>query len=132
MVDPMGNRWTNGAVNGNVELKNVIAHAAARYEHVMLAEALNSSALHLSKRTISGPGKYWDTGAFYSDNGSISTNGGLKLALRRRAKDMPERVHFPSIVIAQTNSYHGDTLGSMDCSEESDFFLYSNTIVPIV
>lgn len=121
VVDAMGSWWTNGVGHGNVEVTKAIAHAAGRYGHVMFAKAVNSPALHLAKRMLSGPGKDWATRVFYSDNGSTAIEVGLKMALRKRAKDVPERAHLPSMIVALTNSYHGDTLGAMDCSEESDF-----------
>lgn len=124
MVDAMGSWWTNGVGHGNVSVANSISYAASRYGHVMFAEAVSKPSIELARKLLTqgGPGENWATRVFFSDNGSTAMEVALKMAMRKRKVDTPDRNHINDVrVITLSNSYHGDTLGVMDCSEESDF-----------
>lgn len=121
MTDAIGSWWTNGVGHGNVALAKAIGHAAGRYGHVMFAEAANKPTLELSKRLLAGPGAKWASRVFFSDNGSTAMEVALKMAMRKRSVDCPQHANLPVKIVGLKNSYHGDTLGTMDCSEDSDF-----------
>lgn len=121
MTDAMGSWWTNGVGHGNTKIAKAIANAAGRYGHVMFAGAVHEPAFLVAQRAIETVGAGWATRTFFSDNGSTAVEVALKMAFRKRANDEPQRNHLPVHIVGLRNSYHGDTLGVMDCSERSDF-----------
>ena len=121
LVDGIGSWWTNGVGHGNGKTARAIGAAAGRYGHVMFAEAVYEPAYEVSKRLLASVGAGWASRAFFSDNGSTAIEVALKMAFRKRTISAPERKNLPVKVIGLKGSYHGDTLGVMDCSEESDY-----------
>jgi len=126
--DGVASWWTQGvsAAQSTTLVRN-IAQAAGRYGHVIFPEAVHAPALELSERLLGGVGRNWATRVFFSDDGSTAVEVGLKMALRKYAVDAnlldrdgeakPLNLH----VIGLQNSYHGDTLGAMQCSPPSVF-----------
>lgn len=121
MTDAMGSWWTNGVGHGNIKVAKAMATAAGRYGHVMFAEAVHEPALNVAQRAIDTVGSGWASRVFFSDNGSTAVEVALKMGFRKRATDYPSRKHLPVHIVGLRNSYHGDTLGVMDCSEPSDY-----------
>lgn len=126
--DGVASWWTQGvsAAQSTTLVRN-IAQAAGRYGHVIFPEAVHAPALELSERLLDGVGRNWASRVFFSDDGSTAVEVGLKMALRKYAVDAnlldrdgeaePLNLH----VIGLQNSYHGDTLGAMQCSPPSVF-----------
>ncbi|KAM0270603.1 hypothetical protein ACHAQH_009387 [Verticillium albo-atrum] len=113
--------WTQGLGHGNPRLTLAAAYAAGRYGHVMFAEAIHEPALALAEKLLQGMGNPRLTRVFYTDNGSTGCEVAVKMALRaarlRYGWDTSEKME----ILGLKGSYHGDTIGTMDCSEPSVF-----------
>ncbi|KAI5361724.1 putative aminotransferase class-III, pyridoxal phosphate-dependent transferase, major [Septoria linicola] len=113
--------WTQGLGHGNPKLALTAAHAAGRYGHVMFANAVHQPALDLATTVINKSGNSRLAKVFYSDNGSTGMEVAVKMALRATVERYkPEdRRKLDIRIVGLKNSYHGDTIGTMDCSEPS-------------
>lgn len=125
-VDGSASWWTQGLGHGNPGLMLSAAYAAGRYGHVMFASGVHEPALELADRLLSTLNNPRLTRVFFSDNGSTAMEVGLKMALKAAC----DRYGFsPSKdqvdILGFKNSYHGDTIGSMDMSEPS---VYNDTV----
>ncbi|KAL2064072.1 hypothetical protein VTL71DRAFT_4566 [Oculimacula yallundae] len=114
--------WTQGLGHGNAELALAAAHASGRYGHVMFAGTIHEPALLLAANLLRNLNNPRLSRVFYSDNGSTGMEVATKMALTasfdRYKWDVPkENVG----VLGLKGSYHGDTIGAMDCSEPSTF-----------
>lgn len=116
--------WTQGLGHGNPQLALTAAHAAGRYGHVMFGGAVHEPALTLAQTLIRQSGNSRLSKVFYTDNGSTGMEVAVKMGLRAAVnrylagknathKDVDIRI------LGLKNSYHGDTIGTMDCSEPS-------------
>src|SRR5262249_2209077 len=74
------------------------------------------SAIELSEKILQHLKPYFSQ-LFYSDNGSTSVEVALKMAIQYWKNEGENRKKF----LAFTNSYHGDTFGSMSVSERDVF-----------
>ncbi|KAF2155148.1 PLP-dependent transferase [Myriangium duriaei CBS 260.36] len=110
--------WTQGLGHGNPDLALAAAHAAGRYGHVMFANASHEPAVELAERLIkgSGPGTKANK-VFYTDNGSTGMEVAVKMALKAAARRYGWQPSDDIMVLGLKGSYHGDTIGVMDCSE---------------
>ncbi|KAM3422059.1 hypothetical protein BST61_g2435 [Cercospora zeina] len=113
--------WTQGLGHGNPKLALTVAHAAGRYGHVMFANAIHQPALDLATTVINKSGNPRLAKVFYSDNGSTGMEVAVKMALRATVEryQPQDRKNLDIRIVGLTNSYHGDTIGTMDCSEPS-------------
>ncbi|KAH7348727.1 onanonoxo-7-onima-8-eninoihtemlysoneda [Rhexocercosporidium sp. MPI-PUGE-AT-0058] len=114
--------WTQGLGHGNADLSLAAAYAAGRYGHVMFAGTIHEPALLLAENLLRNLNNPRLSRVFYSDNGSTGMEVATKMALtasfERYKWDVPkENVG----VLGLKGSYHGDTIGAMDCSEPSTF-----------
>jgi dethiobiotin synthetase/adenosylmethionine--8-amino-7-oxononanoate aminotransferase len=114
--------WTQGLGHANPALSLSAAYAAGRYGHVMFAGAIHEPALALAELLVESVGNPRLRKVFYSDNGSTGMEVAIKMGLRasctRYGWDASEREIG---IIGLQGSYHGDTIGVMDCSEPSTF-----------
>jgi dethiobiotin synthetase/adenosylmethionine--8-amino-7-oxononanoate aminotransferase len=110
--------WTQGLGHGNPELSLAAAYAAGRYGHVMFAGAINEPSLALAENILTGMDNPRLQKVFYSDNGSTGMEVAVKMALaafsQREGWDVPKDEVG---ILGLKGSYHGDTIGTMDCSE---------------
>lgn len=128
--------WTQGLGHGNPSLALVAAHAAGRYGHVMFASAAHEPAVSLAETLLSHPGNDRLTRCFYSDNGSTGMEVAIKMALKASAKrydwdhiggeegegsGLTGAKRHEIFIIGLEGSYHGDTIGTMDCAEPSTY-----------
>lgn len=116
--------WTQGLGHANPALALTAAYAAGRYGHVMFAEAVHEPALALAEALLEGMGNPRLARAFFSDNGSTGVEVAVKMALRAvRAKNGLKGGEGGGRlgVLGLRGSYHGDTIGAMDCSEPCVF-----------
>jgi dethiobiotin synthetase/adenosylmethionine--8-amino-7-oxononanoate aminotransferase len=115
--------WTQGLGHGNPTLSLAAAYAAGRYGHVMFAGSIHQPALSLANRVLAGLGNPRLKKVFFTDNGSTGVEVGIKMALRAassRYRWDDARASSDDIgIIGLKGSYHGDTLGAMECSEPS-------------
>lgn len=122
LFDGSASWWTQGLGHGNPALSLTAAHAAGRYGHVMFANAVHQPALDLSYSLLSNLANPRLSRVFYTDNGSTGMEVAVKMGLRAscarygwdKQKDKVE-------VLGLAGSYHGDTIGVMNCSEPSPF-----------
>ncbi|WIA41460.1 hypothetical protein OEZ86_005037 [Tetradesmus obliquus] len=129
--DAASSWWTQTAASSQLqlELTRVVAAAAGRYMHVMWPQVAHAPGLELSRALLAGPlGAGWAGRAFFSDDGSTAVEVALKMAFRKFMADhalLQQRDGSPDNtrleVLALQNSYHGDTLGAMDCAAASAF-----------
>ena len=111
--------WTQGLGHGNPTLALTAAHAAGRYGHVMFAGAVHEPALTLAQTLIKQMGNPKLSKVFYTDNGSTGMEVAVKMALRSSTIRHGWEPEDEVIILGFNNSYHGDTIGTMDCSEPS-------------
>jgi dethiobiotin synthetase/adenosylmethionine--8-amino-7-oxononanoate aminotransferase len=139
--------WTQGLGHANPALALAASYAAGRYGHVMFAEAVHEPALALAEvlldgmaassapsSTIPSPSSAGDgvgvgklprlSRVFFSDNGSTGVEVAVKMALRAarvRYGFGNDKEGEGLGVIGLQGSYHGDTIGAMDCSPPGVF-----------
>ncbi|KAL4066826.1 pyridoxal phosphate-dependent transferase [Scleroderma citrinum] len=121
--DSSASWWTQAVGHAQPSLTLAAAMAAGRYGHVIFPQAIHLPALKLAERLISnGPGKGWASRAFFSDNGSTGTEVALKMALRcfsvNCGNELTATERKNLGIIGLKGSYHGDTIGAMDATEE--------------
>jgi bifunctional dethiobiotin synthetase / adenosylmethionine---8-amino-7-oxononanoate aminotransferase len=112
--------WTQGLGHGNPDLSLAAAYAAGRYGHVMFADTIHEPALKLASNLLQNLNNPRLTKCFFSDNGSTGMEVATKMALTASC----ERYGWEKGeigVLGLKGSYHGDTIGAMDCSEPSTF-----------
>ncbi|KAH6685821.1 hypothetical protein F5X68DRAFT_209378 [Plectosphaerella plurivora] len=113
--------WTQGLGHGNPRLTLAAAYAAGRYGHVMFAEAVHEPALALAETLVAGMQSPRLSRVFYTDNGSTGCEVAVKMALRSARKRYGWAAGDQIEILGLRGSYHGDTIGTMDCSEPSVF-----------
>ena len=121
VFDGSASWWTQGLGHGNVNLTLSAAYAAGRYGHVMFAGAVHEPALAISELLLNNLGNQRLEKVFFSDNGSTGMEVAVKMALRaacdRYGWGKSDNIH----ILGLSGSYHGDTIGVMNCSEPSVF-----------
>lgn len=114
--------WTQGLGHGNPDLSLSAAYAAGRYGHVMFAGAVHEPALTLADRLLKTLDNPRFTKVFYTDNGSTGMEVAVKMGLRASCARYGWDASQEQIsILGLKGSYHGDTIGVMDCSEPSTF-----------
>jgi dethiobiotin synthetase/adenosylmethionine--8-amino-7-oxononanoate aminotransferase len=112
--------WTQGLGHGSPELALTAAHAAGKYGHVMFAGAVHKPALGLAELLLQRLGNKRSRKVFYTDNGSTGMEVAVKMALRASCVRYDWDSSTEEIkILGLKGSYHGDTIGVMDCSEPS-------------
>lgn len=114
--------WTQGLGHGNPDLALTAAYTAGRYGHVMFASAVHQPALALAELLVATLGNPRLSKVFYTDNGSTGMEVALKMALRASCARYGWDASRDTVkILGLKGSYHGDTIGVMDCSEPSTF-----------
>lgn len=113
--------WTQGLGHANPQLTLAAAYAAGRYGHVMFAEAIHEPALKLAKLLLLQLRNPRLSRVFYSDNGSTGTEVAVKMALRAARLRYGWGPREELRILGLKGSYHGDTIGAMDCSEPGTY-----------
>ena len=112
--------WTQGLGHGSPELALAASHASGRYGHVMFAGAVHEPALNIAELLLTELKNPRLSKVFFTDNGSTGMEVAVKMALRatclRYGWDKSDVQ-----ILGLKGSYHGDTIGVMDCSEPSIF-----------
>lgn len=125
-LDGSGSWWTQGLGHGNPQLALSAANAAGRYGHVILANTLHEPAMDLAETLLRQMNNPRLDRVFYSDNGSTAIEVAIKMALKASAHRYSWYISGDLMsIIGLKKSYHGDTMGCMDCSEPS---LYNSKI----
>ncbi|KAH6603810.1 hypothetical protein Trco_007256 [Trichoderma cornu-damae] len=113
--------WTQGLGHANPKLTLAAAYAAGRYGHVMFASSIHRPAAELSSELLRGMGNPRLSRVFFSDNGSTGIEVALKMGLRAAKLRYGWARDEKLGVVGLRGSYHGDTIGAMDCSEPSGY-----------
>jgi dethiobiotin synthetase/adenosylmethionine--8-amino-7-oxononanoate aminotransferase len=113
--------WTQGLGHANPQLTLAAAYAAGRYGHVMFAEAIHKPALVLAENLLANLRNSRLSRVFFSDNGSTGCEVAVKMALRAARMRYGWGPNTQLGVLGLKGSYHGDTIGAMDCSEPCTF-----------
>ncbi|KUJ19147.1 PLP-dependent transferase [Mollisia scopiformis] len=115
--------WTQGLGHSSPSLTLASAYASGRYGHVMFAGTIHAPALNLANTLLETVNNPRLSRVFYSDNGSTGMEVAIKMALTAANSVSPtkHKVDRNLGIIGLKGSYHGDTVGAMDCSEPSTF-----------
>ncbi|KAI1918149.1 hypothetical protein LOZ12_002643 [Ophidiomyces ophidiicola] len=114
--------WTQGLGHGNPDLALSSAYAAGRYGHVMFAGNVHEPALALAELLLNVGQNTRLKKVFYTDNGSTGMEVAIKMALRAASVRYGWDASKETVsIIGLKGSYHGDTIGVMDCSEPSTY-----------
>ncbi|KIW72317.1 dethiobiotin synthase [Phialophora macrospora] len=126
LFDASASWWTQGLGHGNPDIALTAAHAAGRYGHVMFAHSVHQPALDISYNLLETLQNPRLSRIFFTDNGSTGMEVAVKMALRASCArygwtkdDVAD--NKPVEIIGLKGSYHGDTIGVMNCSEPSVF-----------
>ncbi|KAI0466296.1 hypothetical protein F4859DRAFT_498309 [Xylaria cf. heliscus] len=109
--------WTQGLGHGNSTLTLAAAYAAGRYGHVMFAGMIHEPALKLATMILDGFQNPRLSRVFFSDNGSTGMEVAVKMALRASRVRYGWSHDSKIDILGLKGSYHGDTIGTMDCAE---------------
>lgn len=121
LFDASASWWTQGLGHGNPELALTAAHAAGRYGHVMFANAIHEPALDISYNLLNTLQNPRLSRVFFTDNGSTGMEVAVKMALRASCQRYGWSKENGVGILGLQGSYHGDTIGVMNCSEPSVF-----------
>ncbi|RKF74961.1 Bifunctional dethiobiotin synthetase/7,8-diamino-pelargonic acid aminotransferase, mitochondrial [Golovinomyces cichoracearum] len=115
--------WTQGLGHALPALSLAAAHAAGRYGHVIFAGNIHRPALDLAETLLKSLENSRLSRVFFSDNGSTGMEVAIKMAFSATSKRYGNsKANQEELgVIGLKGSYHGDTLGAMDCSEPGIF-----------
>ncbi|KAM0512913.1 hypothetical protein ACHAPE_008416 [Trichoderma viride] len=113
--------WTQGLGHANPRLTLAAAYAAGRYGHVMFASGIHRPALELSSTLLEGMNSPRLDRVFFSDNGSTGIEVALKMGLGAAKLRYGWAKEEKLGIVGLKGSYHGDTIGAMDCSEPSGY-----------
>ncbi|KAJ8132290.1 hypothetical protein O1611_g1334 [Lasiodiplodia mahajangana] len=113
--------WTQGLGHGNASLTLAAAYAAGRYGHVMFAGAIHEPALKLATLILDSFQSPRLSRVFFSDNGSTGMEVAVKMALRAARVRYGWSSDTKIDILGLKGSYHGDTMGTMDCAEPNTY-----------
>lgn len=124
LIDENGNRyldaiaswWVNVHGHAHPHLAKKVYEQALQLEHTIFAGFTHEPAVNLAERLL----RFFDGHfgkVFFSDNGSTSVEVALKIALQYFQNINQKRTK----ILALTNSYHGDTFGSMSVGSRNVF-----------
>ena len=108
-IDAVSSWWVNTLGHNVKRLNNALLNQAEKIEHILLADFTHKPAVELAERLVKLAGNPFSK-VFYSDDGSTAVEVALKMAYQYwYQKGKPEKKYF----VSMTESYHGDTLGSV-------------------
>ena len=124
-IDAISSWWVNLFGHCNPYINKKIKIQLKDLEHVLLAGFTHMPAINLSEKLIKLTPKEI-TKCFFTDNGSSSIDAAIKMSFHYwKNKGYTKKRKF----IALTNSYHGETLGSLSIS---NIDLYKKTYKAIL
>ena len=108
-IDGVSSWWVNTLGHSVDRLNKTLLKQAEAIEHVLLADFTHKPAIELAERLTKLAGEPFSK-VFYSDDGSTAVEVALKMAYQYWYQiGKPEKKYF----VSMTDSYHGDTLGSV-------------------
>ncbi len=111
-LDAISSWWVNIFGHSNAYINKSIKKQLSHLEHVLLAGFTHEPAINLANNLVDiTPKKI--TKCFFTDNGSSSIDAAMKMSYHYwQNKKKKSKTKF----IALSNSYHGETLGSLSVS----------------
>ena len=124
-IDAISSWWVNLFGHSNSYINSKIINQLNKLEHVLLAGFTHIPAINLAERLIKlTPSKIQK--CFFADNGSSAIDAAMKMSFHYwKNKGFSKKRKF----IALSNSYHGETLGSLSIS---NIDLYKKTYKKIL
>lgn len=111
-LDAISSWWVNLFGHSNKFINNSINNQIKKLEHVLLAGFTHEPAISLAENLIKLSPKKINK-CFFTDNGSSSIDAAMKMSYHFwQNKGKKSKKKF----IALSNSYHGETLGSLSVS----------------
>lgn len=111
-IDAISSWWVNLFGHSNQYINKKIKEQIDSLEHVLLAGFTHMPAIELSERLIKKSPKEIKK-CFFTDNGSSSIDAAMKMSFHFwKNQGYKKKSKF----IALSNSYHGETLGSLSVS----------------
>ncbi len=108
-IDGVASWWVNTLGHSHPRLNKILSEQASKIEHILLADFTHKPAIELAERLVK-LAKMPYSKVFYSDDGSTAVEVALKMAYQYWYQNgKPEKKYF----VSMTDSYHGDTLGSV-------------------
>ena len=124
-LDAVSSWWVNLFGHSNTYINNSIKRQLSKLEHVLLAGFTHEPAINLAERLVKLTPKEI-TKCFFTDNGSSSIDAAMKMSYHYwQNRNKKSKTKF----IALSNSYHGETLGSLSVS---NIDLYKKTYESIL
>ncbi len=115
LIDGIASWWSMCHGYQHPHIVSAIQEQAGKLSHVMFAGLAHEPAYTLAKRLAKLTGM---ERVFFAESGSVAVEVALKMALQYwRNKGEPKRTKF----ICFNGGYHGDTVGAMSVSSDSDF-----------
>ena len=111
-IDAISSWWVNLFGHSNPYINKKITQQINKLEHVLLAGFTHMPAITLAERLIKlSPKKIKK--CFFTDNGSSAIDAAMKMSYHYWKNN---GYHKKTKFISLTNSYHGETLGSLSVS----------------
>lgn len=124
-IDAVSSWWVNTLGHSVPRLNKVLTEQANKIEHILLADFTHKPAIELAERLVKLAGEPFSK-VFYSDDGSTANEIAIKMAYQYwYQKGKPEKKYF----VSMTDSYHGDTLGSVSVG---GIDIYKEVFKPLV
>lgn len=114
-IDAISSWWVNLHGHSHPYINQKITTQLEQLEHVMFSGFTHAPAVNLSEKLLDLLPHY--NQLFYSDNGSTAVEVAIKMAFQYWKNRGVSKKRF----LALSNSYHGDTFGSMAVSERDVF-----------
>jgi adenosylmethionine-8-amino-7-oxononanoate aminotransferase len=116
IIDAIASWWCKSLGHNHPRLKNALIQQTEKFEHILLANTTNETIVKLSQmlsKLIPGMNK-----AFYASDGSCAVEIAMKMSVHSRVIDSE---HKRNKFISLSNSYHGETLGTLSVSDVGIF-----------
>lgn len=131
VIDAISSWWVNIHGHAHPKIAEAIHEQALKLEHVLFAGCTHEPAVQLAEylmNAVKAKGTNLQR-CFYSDNGSTAVEVAMKMAYQYfKNKGITTRKKF----VALSNSYHGDTLGSMSLSARGSYHQHFAELLPQV
>ncbi|PZP84328.1 MAG: adenosylmethionine--8-amino-7-oxononanoate transaminase [Azospirillum brasilense] len=117
LVDGISSWWSTCHGYQHPHIVEAIQKQAGTLSHVMFAGLAHAQPYQLAQRLCAFTRMGMER-VFFAESGSVAVEVAMKMALQYwRNKGEPKRTKF----IYFTHGYHGDTMGAMGVSSDSDF-----------
>ena len=117
LVDGISSWWSTCHGYQHPHIVQAIQQQAGTLSHVMFAGLAHAQPYQLAQRLCTFTRMGMER-VFFAESGSVAVEIAMKMALQYwRNKGEPKRTKF----IYFTHGYHGDTMGAMGVSSDSDF-----------